>query len=362
MDERNDDDDQGLLVSGYGFSDDVAESGKLAAEMDLELGTSAIEAANLSDIRKNQSAAEEAVSADTLDDAIAAVQEMHAKSNVVLTPAELEEEAILLVIRERMASGGGKEPAKKAPRSSSSTSRHTTQKQRSTASKKDYRCFEDDNLFLHRLITEPSVKDDNEDAAARVGVSASSAEQPRPYVAWKTSVKATLDAVVDRRRRCSCGLGHNDEVSFLVSIPPEPAVDLGGATSELDRDGSCELFCVRWTDTSKRLGRSCRVDAQDRVVWSPGHMFGVAVASQEWPLGKYADLIHASGAQSRKFRGNLRDTLPDSVKRFLAFARLLMTRINNDPWMQETYCERATQPTSNPTLNAPDSKPMAHGP
>ena len=352
--------DEGLLLSGYGFSEDVQESGLLAKEMDDELGTTVVAAVNAGNIKRHQSTAD-AVQVDVLDEAVAKVQEIYGKSNIVLTPDELEEEALLLVIREinagKTGAESGEPQTKKAAKTAVSESiwqggrkqKGKTGPATTTAAKKDYQCLQDDEMFLQRLLADQwkdcgDDEDDNEEATAKAGVSvpaeaassSSSFTAPRAYEQWKKATTNTLESLVDRLRRCRLGIAHNDEVSFLVSLPVE--FQQGGIYDEADEraDGnsSFELICIRWTDARNRLGRSCRLDSQDRVVWAPGTMFGAAVKSEHWPANKFSDLIHATGAQSRKYKGSLRDGFNETVKRFLAFTRLLMRYANSDDsWM-----------------------------
>ncbi|CAE7824385.1 unnamed protein product [Symbiodinium sp. CCMP2456] len=351
--------DEGLLLSGYGFSDDVEQSTLLAKEMDEELGTSVVAAMNAGNIKRHQSTVD-AVQADVLDEAVAKVQEIYGKSNIVLTPDELEEEALLLVIRELNAGKTGAESSEAQPKKAAKTAVADSlwqggRKQKgkkgpatAKAAKKDHQCLEDDEMFLQRLLADQwKDDDDNEDQheegkMARAGVladaasSSSSFAPPRAYEQWKKATTKTLESLVDRLSRCRLGIAHNDEVSFLVSLPAE--LQQGSILEEADEHAgggnSLELVCVRWTDAGNRLGRSCRLDSQDRVVWAPATMFGVAVISEHWPANRFSDLIHATGAQSRKYRGSLRDGFPEPVKRFLAFARLLMRYANgDDSWM-----------------------------
>ena len=121
---------------------------------------------------------------------------------------------------------------------------------------------------------------------------------------WEMSVVATLNSLIDRSSRCARGIGYNDEVSLLVSLPPD--LRPWNASPGDDEQGALELVCVKWTDVAKREGRQVRIDPQNRVVFAPSHMFGTAVPSQTFPLDSFADLLHASGAQSRRYKNQFR--------------------------------------------------------
>ena len=372
-----DDDDVGvadadLLGSGYGFGEDVAESVAVSAALDTELGTSVVETSNTKLIqqavsRQGNDAAETGPCNDIglIEEAMELVKAMHANSNIVLTDAELEEEAVLLVIRqaqdkkneqkeksETRRAGKRKRGATVASQAGQGTAEvdETEQLLARRASDKNqpaniYKCLENDAVFLGQILGEEADSDPEADAEDKTAandaagpaandckISRAKHSLPKSFLSWEKSLVSTLDSWLDRARRCALGIGHQDEVSFLVSVPVEwRPLGMRDARDEAEGDSALELICVRWTDVRKREGRQARVDSQNRVVYAPSHVFGTAVASQSFSRDMYSDVLHACGAQSRRYKGGLRDTLPPAVVRFLAFARLLCSYANRVP-------------------------------
>ena len=181
--EDGDVEDHDLLRSGYGFSDDVASSNVEAQQMDDELGTEVVQKEQASRIRQalhgkqkpgkqKQASAADARCDDVslLDQAVELVREMHAASNITLTSAELEEEAVLMLVRQMEKD---KEKAKKLSGSSSQLHGPASGFQHGEAApvdevqqlfnthgsqrpgmKQKYACFEDDGAFLQEVLAQ----------------------------------------------------------------------------------------------------------------------------------------------------------------------------------------------------------------
>ncbi|CAE7562245.1 unnamed protein product [Symbiodinium sp. CCMP2592] len=354
----------GAIPDGYTFGDgeDIAESKSHADALEQELDVAATAAEACETIRQAAPSASDGtkkrkrhVPEETkqircddlqlLDDAAELVRSMHTSSSsgIALTQEEIEEEALLMLIR------------KQNEKSAASSARgqddeldvlvHASTARRSTASgRRKSRCFEDDEAFLQQLLPEPATESDagSEASAADSGVVSAGLADARESRAnrkavetWEASVSSTLQSFADRDQRLARGAGHNDEVSLLVTIPKDtrPAPAVAFTESGEGEDDDCEAFeviCVKWTDPSRRLGRTVRLDAKNRVVYAPPHLFGAAVPVHEFPLGRHEDLVHASGAQSRKYKGGMRDELPPEVQRLLLLTRMICSYANEE--------------------------------
>ena len=367
--------DEDLLGSGYGFSDDVANSSTKSQLLDEELGTQAIEAEKSSCIReavhgKKKSArgdkkATEAIKSNKcndvalLDDAVDLVRSMHANANVVLTSAELEEEAVLLLVRELQKQKSGTQPTLAGSGTTAGNAAEKADEVQQLLSnapkrKQKYACFEDDSAFLQQVLKQPDFESASEsggdemvaDAATAQAADAARACESQDSIRlqrktqkamemWSASVSATLRSILDRRQRMLRGLANNEEVSLLATRPSNMLAQEFSVDTEQASDAAVEIVCVKWTDPQNRKGRIVRVDAKNRVVWAPSHLFGKEVQSQIFSFNDYTDLLHASGAQSRKFKGQCRDAFPDDVVRFLAFCRLICSYANQEPRQQQ---------------------------
>ena len=362
--------DGDLLNAGYGFAEDVDNSNAEAAKMDEELGTELIEAEKTARIRKavcgkkkpGMQSSGTAPSTDLqctdvslLDEAVQLVQNMH--SHHVLSRDELEEEAVLMLVRAAQA----KPPASGQADEVQQLLVTTPERKRN---QQQYACFEDDQSFLQNILGsgDPDAEDagasgsdpeeadagmpqpvpvlavTSEGASSSVKVEAATGRQikktQRTATLWAKSFSATLASILDRSRRMQLGLGHNEEVSLLATRPRDmlaQAFSADGANTD-GQDAALEILCVKWTDPVKREGRTVRIDAKNRVVWAPAQLFGKAVPTQSFSLDEYTDLLHASGAQSRRYRGNCRDAFPEHVVRFVAFCRLICSYANQAPW------------------------------
>ena len=300
------------------------------------------------------------------------VRVAHASSNIALTAAELEEEALLLLIREQLESRSKSKATsrvkEKQPFASvGASSRRPGASSAQAQARSKYKCFQDDGLFLQSLLQEDAEgKDDagppecdDDDHAASVNArelasqpSGDAAEQvrskqhkpavpalkvPRSIKVWRRNICSSLASILDRFHRCQKGIGYNEEVSLLVTLPRELQAEDCDTLVNGEDDQSLELVCVVWTDVQKREGRPTRIDSMNRVVWAPSHLFGKQVPSQHYPLTKYADILHASGAQSRKVKSTLRDSLPEAVTRFMALVRLICSYANHEPHNLKQY-------------------------
>ena len=362
-----------LLNCGYGFAEDVENSNAEAAKMDEELGTKLIEADKAARIRKAvcgkkkpdaQSSATapsiglQCTDVSLLDEAVQLVENMH--SHHALSRDELEEEAVLMLVRAAQAK------ATKPPALGQADEMQqllvTTPERK--CNQQQYACFDDDQSFLQRILS--SGDPDAEDAGASgsepeeadasmaqsvtvLAVTSEVSSNPvkveaapeqrqlkktqRAATLWAKSFSATLASILDRSRRMQLGLGHNDEVSLLATRPRDmlaQAFSADGA-STYGQDSAIEIVCVKWTDPVRREGRTVRIDAKTRVVWAPAQLFGRPVPTQSFPMDEFTDLLHASGAQSRRYRGSCRDSFPEHVIRFVAFCRLICSYANQAP-------------------------------
>ena len=362
-------DDAELLLSGYEFGNEVEESVQDAAGLDEELGTHHVQAGNARAIQKVVSKGRSKGSGDQppagpvdvkdvglLDDAVALVRSMHGMSS--LTDAELEEEALLMVIRQIDENKKANQRKNKAAGSNMpdevqlliEPDRSGTRAEQSNR----YKCFQSDGQFLQEILAEGADAHVDEDldasetleapdaGASLEGDGAGSASTtmpsarrpPKVFVVWLKAATATLNCLDDRFERCGRGAGFQEEISVLASLPqdlrrPHPA---SAATADDASTCALEIVCVKWT--KKRQGRPVRIDAGNRLVWAPTKLFGSEVQTEAFPTEYYDDLLHASGAQSRRYKGNLRDAFPEAVARFLAFSRLICSLANHEPWLR----------------------------
>ncbi|CAE7717143.1 unnamed protein product [Symbiodinium sp. CCMP2456] len=361
--------DSDLLNSGYGFAEDVENSNAEAAKMDEELGTELIEAEKAARIRKAVSGKKkpgaqlsgtapstglQCTDVSLLDEAVQLVENMH--SHHSLSRDELEEEAVLMLVRAAQA----KPPASGQADEMQQLLVTTPERKRS---QQQYACFEDDQSFLQHILGSGDQDAEDADAygsdpeeagasvaqpVAALAVTSEGASSPvkveaaaecqlkktkRAAALWAKSFSATLGSILDRSRRMQLGLGHNEEVSLLATRPCDmlaQAFSADGADT-YGQDSALEIVCVKWTDPVRREGRTVRIDAKSRVVWAPAQLFGKAVPTQSFPMDEYTDLLHASGAQSRRYKGNCRDGFPEHVIRFVAFCRLICSYANQAP-------------------------------
>ena len=139
---------------------------------------------------------------------------------------------------------------------------------------------------------------------------------PRFLLKWKNGFRLTEQALVDRWERCQHPLGINDEVALVVDLND------GATTSQNSEESEDFIHFVKWTNAEKLQGRTVRIDADHRVVYSPAILFGKPVASKDFTSSVV--LVTACGAASRKFQGHARDQLP---KRVVRFAQLVGTNL-----------------------------------
>ncbi|CAE7458813.1 unnamed protein product [Symbiodinium sp. CCMP2592] len=92
---------------------------------------------------------------------------------------------------------------------------------------------------------------------------------PRFVAKWHAEFRRTAEALAYRADRNELPLGHNDEVSLLLSLQSREECD------------GFQLFFVKWVDAATRTGRSVRIDKNFRVVYSPPVLFGKQDASME---------------------------------------------------------------------------------
>ena len=349
------------LPDGYNFEDgqDVAQSAADAQALGTELDADGIAAEACAVIR----AATEASSStskrkrkrrgegETLDvpcndlqlleETTDLVRSMHASSSagIALTDAEIDEEALLMLIRKKNESRAA---TARAQEDELDAVVHAAAA-RSAGAQSKYKCFENDAAFLEELTADPETESEIQSDASlgETGVpsenvaTARAARALRKTVAkWEAAVTLTMQSFVDREQRMQRGPGHNDEVSLLVTIPAESRLSLDQASAEGQDDvDSFEIVCVKWSDPSKRQGRIVRIDKQYRIVYAAPHLFGAAIPSLAFGLSQHEDLVHATGAQSRKYKGGMRDALPDLVQRFLLLARMVCAYANEASWL-----------------------------
>ena len=365
MDDDNDDaqgDLEDLCVeSGYAFTDDVQDSGESAFQLDEELGTQQVTTAHVQQIKsavknaasRRQSKAsggrgqQAATSTPFYNDiglvaeTAAVIRETHAGREAAalsLTDVELEQEALLMIIRDRLSN-----PGEAAGTGASGSDVQAAASRRATKVD-EYKCFEDDGRFLASLLAMSDEEDEQEASnasAAPAAVAAGVSDRlPAILPAWEHAICLSLKSIQDRYRRCNLGAGYNNEVSLLVSLPPAArtmqvqmqASQDASSVQNAEPSSGFEVVCVIWTDARQRHARTTRIDTQQRVVYSPSHVFGKPQKSLCFPVHEFYDLLHASGAQSRKFKGALRDPLPNDVTRFLMIARLVCSYANNVTW------------------------------
>ena len=355
-------DEEELLNTGYGFGEDVQNSTAEALDLDAELGASLIEAKTSSEIRAAMEGpkSSQQTRCDDLgliEEAVSLVRQTHADAGNVLTPDEIEEEAVLLIIRQlekektsktrasaQAASASASASSSTAPRQPPPADEASDMLQRSRAPRhrQKYKCFENDDTFLLEVLPQAEQQNDSDSEemvaeappdAAHHGRERSKTRAAKAADRWTAAMVATLHSILDRHRRCQKGAGFQDEVSLLVTTPNDAtgtlSQALGADTNTDDSSDSLEVVCVRWTDPSMRMGRCTRIDSRNRVVWSPPFLFGREVPAQHFAHSRFSDLLHASGAQSRKFKSSCRDAFPEIVQRFLAFSRLAISYANH---------------------------------
>ena len=373
------------LASGYAFQEEAAEAQKDAVTFDDDLQTSAIDLSKHNQIQQamRTEQGKRCADIDVLEQAVELVRRSHAKAEF-MTQSELEEEAILLLISEV---GRQQEKAKKDP--PSKTTKQQTQKvpggekasgstgavsnpkasaddnevlailKRSEEDKQKHdsevkrKCFEDHQVLIQALVADAEkqerAEEDGEESPfaffhAPFADSSRPSRPPKPHSSfeaalalWQGAAIKTLDAFVDCQARATLPLGHNNEIAVLMSLPPDArrldhshTKDAGSGSDAFDY---FDCICVHWVDVNAREGRIVRLDANNRVIYSPPNLFGKKVPSIQFPSEKFCDLIPAAGAQNRRQKGTagaLRDSLPDPVIRLLAFMNLFCRFANKD--------------------------------
>ena len=248
-----------------------------------------------------------------------------------MTAAELEEEALLLLVRQQNALRQ-EQPADDKPEASKRMRGHDQGKV------VDY-----SDLLRQFEILPSSDGDSDEDEDDQAG-DAEETEQAavqqqrqahRPAMlqralgTWERALSETLLSIRDAHNRCQQPIG--EEISILVRLPAE-----GEPASDTDMDAqlrSYELVFVKWVNPAEREGRTTRVDNKNRVVWSPASLFGKVVPSEVFDLARFNYVVNTAGATSKRIRGGrgeLRDTLPPEVVRFVNFMKVAIMYANED--------------------------------
>ena len=157
---------------------------------------------------------------------------------------------------------------------------------------------------------------------------------PKFVAKWHAEFRRTAEALLFRADRNELPLGHDDEVSLLVSLRSMNNCDM------------FQLFFVKWVDAANRTGRSVRIDKSFRVVYSPPVLFGKPVPSQSFPSDGFACLINACAASSRKQKGTsgmLRQQLPPEIIRFARLMGLHCAWTKREPWLELVACRHKQQ-------------------
>lgn len=264
---------------------------------------------------------------------------------VGLTGAQLEEEALLILIRERNKdTGGASDEAKissgghgdKISSSIQSTANLLAEFELDSGDSSSDETGEieqhvgyggDDSSTVpvstqHPELADPSiVEGQNSSAVADERVQSKKRKLQTNVVnkllkLWVEHTTRTLAGICDAQQRSknTC-ISTDGEVSIVVSKPGDSAVE-------------CNF--VRWTNSDEMEGRTVRVDQRNRVVWSPSTLFGKPIPTTVFDPVAFDILVTASGAKCLKVRDERRDSLPDTMIRFVQFIRVLAMMFNED--------------------------------
>ena len=284
-----------------------------------------------------------------IDQVVNHLRETHGES-VVLTHEELEEEAVLLLIRKLnqgasydevvddlackiVAEQSEFEPDPKSSRNPPSSSQSSQVGQTGIpAGAKVVRAdeqalirpfvFEDSDVGTSAASSAASGELDSTDDGDEINRGDAEDRLPRFVGKWHAAFRSTAEALLYRADRNQLPLGHDDEVSLLLTLHGTDACD------------GFQLVFVKWVDAAKRTGRSVRIDRNFRVVYSPPVLFGKPVPEQSFPPNVYDCLINACAASSRKQKGTsgiLRQQLPSQVIRFARFVGLHCAWTRREP-------------------------------
>ena len=268
------------------------------------------------------------------------LRQTHGES-VVLTHEELEEEAVLLLIGQFNQGASYDEViddlARKVVAEQSefeapgSIRNPQTYSQSSQASRTGNPAGRVDEQILKPFVFEDSDIGTSAASASSLGSTDEGDEAndgtaqdrlPRFVAKWHAEFRRTAEALAYRADRNELPLGHNDEISLLLSLQSSEECD------------GFQLFFVKWVDAATRTGRSVRIDKNFRVIYSPPVLFGKPVPAQSFPLDVCDCLVNSCAASSRKQKGAsgmLREQLPSEVIRFARFIGLHCAWTRREP-------------------------------
>ena len=233
---------------------DEDDSAKITAS---EINSGLIESGKTSELARSQQVV----------DAVVAELASKQSGSVVMTREELEEEAVLMLVRNFNQEGGAFD------RDIVETVEGAESKHGVTSGGGGGAIFSaSESEGESSLSDEPlgEVTHEAPDDDSKVIVQPSLTHLPKFLLQWKQNYSDTVSALLDYHQRLSLPLGHQDEISLLMSRPSNQDTADRDDCDDDDHPKTHQLLFVRWQDTNARTGRPVRIDNDHQVVWAPG--------------------------------------------------------------------------------------------